>query len=166
MANFFGIQSRSVWHAINRRQWSNGVIFPFHSFFNRQNVYFAICMFEMCIESASCHFRVEMAPARAFLSFDCRNSLSYRVAADQDGRRIVDVKWFEFTGLCVLFSFVRILCDRECFILSIDRHKGKMAQLTSIKMSKFDNQPWGFRLQGGIDFASPLTVQKVSQTNR
>ena len=37
-----------------------------------------------------------------------------------------------------------------------------MAQLTSIKMSKFDNQPWGFRLQGGIDFAAPLTVQKVS----
>lgn len=41
-----------------------------------------------------------------------------------------------------------------------------MAQLTSIKMSKFDNQPWGFRLQGGIDFASPLTVQKVSRRRR
>jgi hypothetical protein len=37
-----------------------------------------------------------------------------------------------------------------------------MAELTSIKMSKFDNQPWGFRLQGGIDFCAPLTVQKVS----
>jgi hypothetical protein len=38
----------------------------------------------------------------------------------------------------------------------------KMAQIVSVKMSKFDNQPWGFRLQGGIDFAAPLTVQKVS----
>ena len=37
-----------------------------------------------------------------------------------------------------------------------------MAQIVSVKMSKFDNQPWGFRLQGGIDFAAPLTVQKVS----
>jgi hypothetical protein len=37
-----------------------------------------------------------------------------------------------------------------------------MAEMTSIKMSKFDNQPWGFRLQGGIDFCAPLTVQKVS----
>lgn len=37
-----------------------------------------------------------------------------------------------------------------------------MAQLLPIKMSKFDNQPWGFRIQGGIDFAAPLTVQKVN----
>lgn len=36
-----------------------------------------------------------------------------------------------------------------------------MAQVISIKMSKFDNQPWGFRLQGGVDFSAPLTVQKV-----
>ena len=39
-----------------------------------------------------------------------------------------------------------------------------MAQLLPIKMSKFDNQPWGFRIQGGIDFAAPLTVQKVIRT--
>jgi len=37
-----------------------------------------------------------------------------------------------------------------------------MAQMLPIKMSKFDNQPWGFRIQGGIDFAAPLTVQKVN----
>ena len=37
-----------------------------------------------------------------------------------------------------------------------------MAQFLPVKMSKFDNQPWGFRLQGGIDFAAPLTIQKVS----
>ncbi|XP_032783618.2 LIM domain-binding protein 3 isoform X1 [Daphnia magna] len=37
-----------------------------------------------------------------------------------------------------------------------------MAEMLSIKMSKFDNQPWGFRLQGGIDFCAPLTVQKVN----
>lgn len=25
------------------------------------------------------------------------------------------------------------------------------------------NTPWGFRLQGGVDFRSPFTVNKVSQ---
>ncbi|KAI8128729.1 PDZ and LIM domain protein Zasp [Lucilia cuprina] len=33
-------------------------------------------------------------------------------------------------------------------------------QLLQIKLSRFDAQPWGFRLQGGTDFAAPLLVQK------
>lgn len=37
-----------------------------------------------------------------------------------------------------------------------------MAQLISVKLSRFDNAPWGFRLQGGKDFGTPLVVQKVS----
>ncbi|XP_065567853.1 PDZ and LIM domain protein Zasp-like isoform X50 [Artemia franciscana] len=36
-----------------------------------------------------------------------------------------------------------------------------MAQVP-IKLSKFDNQPWGFRIQGGKDFSVPITVQKVN----
>jgi len=36
-------------------------------------------------------------------------------------------------------------------------------QLLQIKLSRFDAQPWGFRLQGGTDFAQPLLVQKVSE---
>ncbi|XP_037947911.1 PDZ and LIM domain protein Zasp isoform X10 [Teleopsis dalmanni] len=35
-------------------------------------------------------------------------------------------------------------------------------QLMQIKLSRFDAQPWGFRLQGGVDFAAPLLVQKVN----
>ncbi|XP_049308802.1 PDZ and LIM domain protein Zasp isoform X2 [Bactrocera dorsalis] len=35
-------------------------------------------------------------------------------------------------------------------------------QLLQIKLSRFDAQPWGFRLQGGVDFATPLVVQKVN----
>lgn len=35
-------------------------------------------------------------------------------------------------------------------------------QMMQIKLSRFDAQPWGFRLQGGTDFAAPLLVQKVS----
>ena len=31
-----------------------------------------------------------------------------------------------------------------------------------IKMSRFDNSPWGFRVHGGIDFGAPLRIQKVS----
>ena len=36
-----------------------------------------------------------------------------------------------------------------------------MSELT-IAMSRSANQPWGFRLHGGVDFASALTVLKVS----
>nr|CAD7597789.1 unnamed protein product [Timema genevievae] len=35
-----------------------------------------------------------------------------------------------------------------------------MAQLISVKLSRFDATPWGFRLQGGKDFGSPLVIQK------
>lgn len=37
-----------------------------------------------------------------------------------------------------------------------------MAQLINVKLSRFDGSPWGFRLQGGKDFGTPLVVQKVS----
>ena len=39
----------------------------------------------------------------------------------------------------------------------------KMAQpqTLEIKMARFENSPWGFRLHGGADFATPLTIQKV-----
>ena len=37
-------------------------------------------------------------------------------------------------------------------------------QKVDIKMSRFDNAPWGFRVHGGIDFGSPLTIQKVRQS--
>jgi len=37
-----------------------------------------------------------------------------------------------------------------------------MAQTLEIKMARFENSPWGFRLHGGADFATPLTIQKVN----
>ncbi|KAJ1522862.1 hypothetical protein ONE63_002009 [Megalurothrips usitatus] len=37
-----------------------------------------------------------------------------------------------------------------------------MAQLISAKLSRYDNSPWGFRLQGGKDFGTPLIIQKVN----
>lgn len=40
------------------------------------------------------------------------------------------------------------------------------AQILEIKLSRFDAQAWGFRLQGGTDFATPLLVQKVSHHPR
>ncbi|XP_037910720.1 PDZ and LIM domain protein Zasp isoform X2 [Hermetia illucens] len=40
---------------------------------------------------------------------------------------------------------------------------GDMAgQLSTIRLSRYDAQPWGFRLQGGLDFGTPLIVQKVN----
>lgn len=37
-----------------------------------------------------------------------------------------------------------------------------MAQTLTISMSRTNAQPWGFRLQGGLDFATPLTVLRVN----
>ncbi|KAI5731997.1 hypothetical protein M8J77_019575 [Diaphorina citri] len=37
-----------------------------------------------------------------------------------------------------------------------------MAQLITIKLSRYDSTPWGFRLQGGKDFGTPLVIQKVN----
>ncbi|GAB0099155.1 hypothetical protein DMENIID0001_149950 [Sergentomyia squamirostris] len=36
-----------------------------------------------------------------------------------------------------------------------------MAQLVNVRLNRGDAQPWGFRLQGGKDFGTPLVVQKV-----
>lgn len=36
-----------------------------------------------------------------------------------------------------------------------------MSQI-QVRLSRYDAQPWGFRLQGGTDFGTPLIVQKVS----
>jgi len=37
-----------------------------------------------------------------------------------------------------------------------------MSQLVTINLSKNPGAPWGFRLQGGKDFAQPLCIQKVN----
>lgn len=37
----------------------------------------------------------------------------------------------------------------------------QMAQLITVRLNKSDQQPLGFRLQGGKDFGTPLVVQKV-----
>lgn len=40
-----------------------------------------------------------------------------------------------------------------------------MAQLITVRLCRGDASPWGFRLQGGKDFGTPLVVQKVSKKN-
>lgn len=37
-----------------------------------------------------------------------------------------------------------------------------MAGLITVRLSRNDSQPWGFRLQGGKDFGAPLLIQKVT----
>lgn len=39
-----------------------------------------------------------------------------------------------------------------------------MSQVITARLSRNDAQPWGFRLQGGKDFGTPLVIQKVSKT--
>ena len=41
-----------------------------------------------------------------------------------------------------------------------------MAQTLQVKMSRNENSPWGFRLHGGVDFGTPLTIQKVGNSFR
>ncbi|KAL7022939.1 hypothetical protein ACKWTF_012432 [Chironomus riparius] len=36
-----------------------------------------------------------------------------------------------------------------------------MAQIITARLARIDSQPWGFRLQGGKDFGTPLVIQKV-----
>ena len=48
------------------------------------------------------------------------------------------------------------------FFLRFFVEKKKMAsQKVEIKMARFENSPWGFRVHGGTDFGAPLTIQKV-----
>lgn len=37
-----------------------------------------------------------------------------------------------------------------------------MSQVITARLARNDAQPWGFRLQGGKDFGTPLVIQKVS----
>lgn len=36
------------------------------------------------------------------------------------------------------------------------------AQTMTVNLKRQDNSSWGFRLQGGKDFSTPLSIQKVS----
>lgn len=36
-----------------------------------------------------------------------------------------------------------------------------MASLITVRLNKGDAASWGFRLQGGKDFGTPLVIQKV-----
>ncbi|XP_070134338.1 PDZ and LIM domain protein Zasp isoform X18 [Drosophila bipectinata] len=69
--------------------------------------------------------------------------------------------------LCLMFFWpsVRRLGVVRVLISLISRsalEEMAQPQLLQIKLSRFDAQPWGFRLQGGVDFAQPLLVQKVN----
>lgn len=37
-----------------------------------------------------------------------------------------------------------------------------MANLITVRLQRGEGQPWGFRLQGGKDFSSPLVLQRVN----
>lgn len=41
-----------------------------------------------------------------------------------------------------------------------------MAQIITARLARIDSQPWGFRLQGGKDFGTPLVIQKVSDYHK
>lgn len=42
------------------------------------------------------------------------------------------------------------------------KEKQKMASLINVRLNRGDASPWGFRLQGGKDFGTPLVIQKVN----
>lgn len=65
------------------------------------------------------------------------------------------MKSFSFWLLLQCFYFV-LIHDFRFFTFFAD-----MAQLITARLAKTDGQPWGFRLQGGKDFGTALTIQKV-----
>lgn len=54
----------------------------------------------------------------------------------------------------------RIVSDRS--FINIVVYCWQMAQLITVRLNKSNQEPLGFRLQGGKDFGTPLAVQKVS----
>ena len=60
---------------------------------------------------------------------------------------------------------IRRILKKTVLIFPSAKMASATQQKVDIKMSRFDNAPWGFRVHGGIDFGSPLTIQKVRQMN-
>lgn len=62
-----------------------------------------------------------------------------------------------------MFNFIEsgkhIFCVNEDLSVVLCLHK----MVVDLKFSRFEDQPWGFRLTGGKDFPLPLTVVKVSK---
>ena len=60
---------------------------------------------------------------------------------------------------CKCFFFLRFFVEKK------KKTKNKNFEMASqkveIKMARFENSPWGFRVHGGTDFGAPLTIQKV-----
>ena len=63
------------------------------------------------------------------------------------------------SGIASVFFFLRYFVEKK------KRRKDKYFEMASqkveIKMARFENSPWGFRVHGGTDFGAPLTIQKV-----
>lgn len=66
-----------------------------------------------------------------------------------------------------LGSVIRFRFNFYFFLMFfLSRFVTDMAQLINVRLSRVDAQPWGLRLQGGMDFGTPLVVQKVSFLSR
>ena len=71
---------------------------------------------------------------------------------------------------CIFLFQVRVFLQQFGdldFLLKKEERKHKNFEMASqkveIKMARFENSPWGFRVHGGTDFGAPLTIQKVRQ---
>ena len=66
---------------------------------------------------------------------------------------------------CLSKGVVRLPGGFEQFVLLLEQRSAvSMSVLTlEAKLERTDSStPWGFRMQGGKDFSSPLTIQRVS----
>ena len=69
-----------------------------------------------------------------------------------------------------LYPLLKYFVVLSNIVQSLKRHiikdlKMAQQQTIEINMARFENSPWGFRLHGGADFSSPLTIQKVRHLN-
>lgn len=78
--------------------------------------------------------------------------------------RSVSNNWHSFVKKR-FFSVVYFERDSEIRnIVQQESHSqcAEMASLINVRLNRGDATPWGFRLQGGKDFGTPLVIQKVS----
>ncbi|KAH1024718.1 hypothetical protein HUJ05_004164 [Dendroctonus ponderosae] len=69
----------------------------------------------------------------------------------------------EFRKVCA--KAVRRYRIRENKQPRTEQHKvhHPMASMSTVRLTKGDSPNWGFRLQGGKDFGTPLVIQKMYQ---
>lgn len=97
---------------------------------------------------------------RIVMNFDCFR-LSGEIIRKQNMIRLfINKHEMSLHRLMVSKNLPNCNNNQFCFFSTFSEN---MSQVITARLSRNDAQPWGFRLQGGKDFGTPLVIQKVSK---